>query len=181
MKKKRVHVVFTMINVFAILAVSLPFASTYAETGHEQHGQMSKMKMTKSMTAKPLSLEKVHAEHFPMVTMSIDKALKAMELGDRKTALAELTKAKKMMAMINKAISKLVKPKFANATCPIMGSPINPDKVTKNLIRDYKGQKVAFCCAGCPASWDKLSDAKKDAKLAKAKPKAMKNHAGHKH
>ena len=41
---------------------------------------------------------------------------------------------------------------FANVSCPIMSSPINPDKVAKNLIRDYKGQKVAFCCGGCPGS-----------------------------
>jgi hypothetical protein len=50
-----------------------------------------------------------------------------------------------------------------------MGSPINPEKVTKNLIRDYKGQKVAFCCAGCPATWDKLTGAQKQGKLARAK------------
>ena len=37
-----------------------------------------------------------------------------------------------------------------------------------NLVRDYEGQKVAFCCAGCPAAWDQLSDADKQAKLKKA-------------
>ena len=34
----------------------------------------------------------------------------------------------------------------------------------------YKGHRVAFCCAGCPAMWDKLSDAEKKAKLSKAAP-----------
>ena len=58
--------------------------------------------------------------------------------------------------------------KFANVRCPIMGSPINPDKVPANLTREYKGQKVAFCCGGCPPAWDKLSDAEKDAKLKAA-------------
>ena len=86
-----------------------------------------------------------------------------------------------MITGINEAISKLVKPKFANVRCPIMGLPINPDKVAKNLIRDYKNQKIAFCCAGCPATWDKLTDAEKDSKLAKVKPKPMKNHSEHKH
>jgi 23S rRNA pseudoU1915 N3-methylase RlmH len=180
MKKKRVHIVFSMI-VIAVIAITTMAKANSCGPGHGEKSKVECKADMKKISAKPLSLEKVYAKHFPMVTMSIDKALKAIDLGDRKTALAELTKAKKMMAMINKAISKLVKPKFANATCPIMGSPINSDKVAKNLIRDYKDQKVAFCCAGCPASWDKLSDATKDAKLAKAKPKAMENHSGHKH
>ena len=30
---------------------------------------------------------------------------------------------------------------------------------------DYKGRKVAFCCAGCPSTWDKLSDPQKQAKV----------------
>jgi hypothetical protein len=54
---------------------------------------------------------------------------------------------------------------FANDHCPIMGTPIDPAKVPEGLTREFKGQKVAFCCAGCPAAWDKLSDAEKEAKL----------------
>ena len=50
-----------------------------------------------------------------------------------------------------------------NARCPIMGG-----KVADGLTRDYKGQKVGFCCGGCPSQWDKLTDAGKDAKLAAA-------------
>ena len=57
---------------------------------------------------------------------------------------------------------------FVNARCPIMDSPIDPAKVPENLTREHKGKKVAFCCAGCPVAWDKLSDAEKDAKLTKA-------------
>ena len=58
---------------------------------------------------------------------------------------------------------------FANTRCPIMGNAITPADVTDDLVRDYKGQKVAFCCGGCPVAWDKLSDAEKDAKLAAAR------------
>ena len=54
---------------------------------------------------------------------------------------------------------------FANTKCPIMGSPIDPAKVPESLARVYKGKKIAFCCAGCPAQWDKLTDAEKDARL----------------
>ena len=59
---------------------------------------------------------------------------------------------------------------FSNVSCPIMGSPINPEKVGENLVRDYEGQKIAFCCGGCPNQWDKLTNAEKDAKLAEVKP-----------
>ncbi|NQU75799.1 MAG: hypothetical protein HQ546_05740 [Planctomycetes bacterium] len=56
---------------------------------------------------------------------------------------------------------------FVNVRCPIMGTTIDPANVSDSLTRTHKGNKVAFCCAGCPATWDKLSDAEKDAKLAK--------------
>ncbi len=58
---------------------------------------------------------------------------------------------------------------YVNTRCPIMGTDIDPANVPANLVREYKGQKVAFCCGGCPAAWDKLSDSEKDEKLAKAK------------
>jgi hypothetical protein len=58
---------------------------------------------------------------------------------------------------------------FANAKCPIMGARIVPERVSANLIRQYKDEKVAFCCAGCPEKWDGLSDQDKAAKLAAAK------------
>jgi hypothetical protein len=60
---------------------------------------------------------------------------------------------------------------FVNDKCPIQGEAIDPAKVTPDLVREYKGQKVAFCCGMCPPQWDKLTDAEKDAKLAKAMKK----------
>ena len=62
---------------------------------------------------------------------------------------------------------------YANVRCPmmVMGKPIDPAKVTDDLKRDYKGQKVAFCCAACPPKWDKLTDTEKDAKLELSVPK----------
>ncbi len=184
MSKARFVVIVSIICVAVIAVVMLPMAQASschsdhkkstmnkAEAGHGDHG---KMDMKKHMQAKPLSLEKIHSGHLPMTSKSIDKAIKAIEAGDKKTALAELHKVQKMLAAINAGIGKLVKPKFANVRCPIMGSPIRPDKVTDNLIRDYKGQKIALCCGGCPATWDKLSDRKKEAKLAKVKPTLQK-------
>ena len=56
---------------------------------------------------------------------------------------------------------------FVNDRCPIMSTnKINPTTVTEKLTRTYDGKKVAFCCAGCPTAWDKLSDTEKTAKLA---------------
>ena len=52
-----------------------------------------------------------------------------------------------------------------NTKCPIMGNTINPAKVPASLTRDYKDQKVGFCCGMCPGQWDKMTDAQKDAKL----------------
>jgi hypothetical protein len=51
-----------------------------------------------------------------------------------------------------------------NKTCPVSGKAVNPDATVS-----YKGQTVGFCCSGCPATWSKMSDADKDAKLAAAK------------
>lgn len=59
--------------------------------------------------------------------------------------------------------------KYANTKCPIMGSVIKPEKVTASLVKEYKGQKVAFCCAGCPDKWDALSDEDKATKLLASK------------
>lgn len=59
---------------------------------------------------------------------------------------------------------------IVNVTCPIMGSRIDPANVPAVLTRTFKGQKIGFCCAGCPTAWDKLSDEEKVAKLAIAKP-----------
>jgi hypothetical protein len=61
---------------------------------------------------------------------------------------------------------------FANIKCPIMGSAIDPAKVTPALTREFKGQKVAFCCGECPPQWDKLSDKEKQAKLDAVKAPA---------
>jgi hypothetical protein len=58
--------------------------------------------------------------------------------------------------------------KFVNTHCPIMGGRIDPARVPASLTREYKGQKVAFCCGMCPGAWDKLTDAQKDAKLKAA-------------
>jgi len=171
MSKTRLITIVGIISIAAIVAVSVPLVPAKAEDGNGNH---DKMDMKEHMEVKPLTLEKIHSGHLPMVSQSIDNAIKALESDKKETALAELNKAKHLITGINEAIGKLVKPNFANVRCPIMNSPINPEKVTKDLIREYKGQKIAFCCGGCPAAWDKLTDAEKTAKLAKVNPTIQK-------
>ncbi|MBE3063757.1 MAG: hypothetical protein IMZ69_01910 [Spirochaetes bacterium] len=98
---------------------------------------------------------------------SIDAATKALESGDHAAAARELANAKKLLEAVQKqAASASAAPAgFVNTKCPIMGSPINPSNVTAGLTRVHKGKKVAFCCGGCPAKWDRLTDAEKNAKL----------------
>ncbi len=60
------------------------------------------------------------------------------------------------------AVTELV----INSTCPMMGSAMDPAKVSADLTREFKGKKIGFCCGKCPAKWDDLSDEEKDAKLA---------------
>lgn len=42
------------------------------------------------------------------------------------------------------------------------------DPVDPNVVVDWKGQKVSFCCQGCVPKWEKLSATEKDAALAAA-------------
>ncbi len=51
-----------------------------------------------------------------------------------------------------------------NANCPVMPED---DASTSTTLADYKGQKVAFCCPGCVPKWNAMTDAQKDAALAK--------------
>lgn len=61
---------------------------------------------------------------------------------------------------------------YVNSICPMMGSTIDPAKVTESLTRDYDGGKVAFCCDMCPDKWDALTAEEKVAKLKKPKKPA---------
>ena len=165
MNKRKLTTIVSIAGIGVIVA-----AFSIAQAGScsccSKPGQKPQIDMKKPVTPGTMSLEKIHSEHLPMVSGSIEKAIKAIEAGDSKTALAELREANNILININDAIAAHTKPVFANVRCPIMGSTIAADKVTKELIREYKGRKIAFCCRGCPAVWDKLADAEKSDKLA---------------
>jgi hypothetical protein len=55
---------------------------------------------------------------------------------------------------------------FINARCPIMqDNAIDPANVPDDLIVEFRGHKVAFCCGGCPDKWQAMSDAERKASL----------------
>jgi hypothetical protein len=83
--------------------------------------------------------------------------------GGNETAAATQTGA-----ATDTAAAKTAPEQVVNTKCPIMGGAVDPAKVPASLTREFKGQKVGFCCAMCPGQWDKLSDADKE-----AKPKAV--------
>ena len=63
-----------------------------------------------------------------------------------------------------------------NNVCPIMGGKVNPE-----VIFEWDGQTVGFCCAGCIPEFEKLDDKEKATKLAEAAAgkieNQMENHA----
>ncbi len=112
------------------------------------------------------SFEEIYSRDLPMAIVSLGEVLKAIKSGDRKTELDELGKAIDKLIIVRKALGTHVKPQFANSlSCPIMGSPIDMNMVDESLTRDYGGRKVAFCCAGCPSTWDRLDDVQKQVKV----------------
>ena len=178
----RIRLTTVVVVAIAAAGAVLPRALAQAgcAMGHSGHNT-GNMNMEQPKKAGVFSLEEMHSTHVPMVVTSIDKAKQALGSGDPSTVLAELNKARQMLMAIDESLATYVKPKFANDRCPVMGTPINPDKVAENLIRDYRAQKIAFCCAGCPEQWDRLTDSQKQAKLAKVRSQPSQIPASHAH
>ena len=51
-----------------------------------------------------------------------------------------------------------------NTVCPVQPA----DAADQSVTADYKGKKIAFCCAGCVKKFNAMDAAGKDAILAKA-------------
>lgn len=61
-----------------------------------------------------------------------------------------------------------------NKICPIEGNAVDEKAVTV----EWKGQKIAFCCEPCIPTWNELSDAEKEQKLADAAKAAKEGKGG---
>jgi len=197
MSKTRLLTLIWVFCAAAILATGLPLDRVRADHCHPTQGQTAAPQVqqpaptqsrasrtprtrtaadlpsrnTSAVKSQPAaaSIEEIYSLKLPQAILTIGEAVKAVESGDKKTELAELTRAVDMLVEIREALGKQIQPQPANTRCPIMGSAIDAKTIAANLTRDYKGQKVGFCCGGCPVAWDKLSDEQKQAKLAAAK------------
>lgn len=166
-----VAVLFALIALAGSYVIGADSASMANHAGH-----MAMMANRASDKAALVSLDTIHAKQLPAIEAAVQQAIQDLEAGHTQAALAELRHAQSALMVTRQALGMHLKPKFANTVCPIMGSPINPDKVTANLVREYNGEKVAFCCPSCPAAWDKLSDADKAAKLKQAVTNTQPSH-----
>ena len=115
----------------------------------------------------------------------LDKASKALAADRNEEASQAIADAQKLLAEQKQAMQKKMAEhmkadhtdagevggataQVVNARCPIMGNALDKDKVPARLTRMFEGQRVGFCCAGCPVAWDKLPDDEKRDKLSKA-------------
>ena len=170
MKTSRVIILIGAVGLVAIAAIGLQMTRAEAEAEHKHHHEAVETDTTKgNVKTKGFSINQIHSKHLPAVSKSIDKAIKAIKSGNSEAALAELHKAQKMLAAINKAIGKHEEaghehgstdlkalPAGANQMCPMM-----PDeKVDPSLYVEYKGKRIYVCCKKCakrvqedPAAW----------------------------
>jgi hypothetical protein len=126
--------------------------------------------------APAMTLEQLHAKQIPLILRTMRNSQKLMEAGRHDRALIELKKSLDLVTGVQKTLALYVKPEFANATCPIMGTPLDLTNVPGRLVRRFNGEKIAFCCEGCPDQWSKLSRAQREAKLKKAKSTPAQQH-----
>lgn len=154
-----------VVLLVAIAVVGSQATGAESQPMHNHAGQG--MPQQGLMTEKPVKvgLDVIYAKQLPAIQDAIQKVIQHLEAGHSQMALGELKKVQGSLQAVHKALGLHAGPQFVNSRCPIMGSPINAEKVTADLIRTYQGQKVAFCCPSCPAAWDRLNDAQKETKL----------------
>ena len=123
-------------------------------------------KMCKGCQAK--SRQAAHARLSQKVSgalKDLSAAEAAIKAGEKETALAELTKVRKVLEALQARVKPAASVGVVNTVCPIMGGKVDPNKIDPKLVVAYKDAKVGFCCGGCIPKWNKLSDAEKDKKL----------------
>ena len=101
---------------------------------------------------------------------SLDTVKKYIDMGDTKTASAEIENTKSLLMPVRESLNEYVKQNMVvNSRCPITGlTIIDPVNIPANRTRMYKEKMIGFCTAACPAKWDALSDEEKDKKLEEA-------------
>ncbi len=124
------------------------------------------------------ALASMYSQYLPALQNSIKSIIGQIDSGNQQMALLELKRVQNTLENLRTALERQMRPAFVNTNCPIMGTPIQAASVPPSLIRILDGQKVAFCCPGCPGAWDRLPPAEKVAKLAAATHEPKPEHAG---
>jgi hypothetical protein len=150
---KRIHLRLAGVALTVLLA-----AVGIRADDHAEHSQV------KGCAAGACAVEQPahHNMHIAKALRQIAAARAALNNGDTDAALAGLAAAEQALLA--------VRPPVGNTSCPIMGNAIDPKNVKPSLYRTFQGKGVGFCCAGCPAAWDKLSDEAKAEKVKSAMP-----------
>ncbi|MDD4890273.1 MAG: hypothetical protein PHU85_10125 [Phycisphaerae bacterium] len=104
------------------------------------------------------------AAHLAEAGKALDALDKAVAAGDKDAAAARIKEIREHLRQADAFALG-----FGNTKCPIMGGAFDPAAIAADATREWKGQKVGFCCGGCPEAWDKLTDAEKQAKIDAAK------------
>lgn len=172
--------------VAALAGVGLLAGPLAAEEGQANHaaaaccgtgGEMVGTAAPTNCAGCPMMDPARHQEQAALVdraSQSVDAALQALQNDNREQAVQQLQAAKEALASHQEHMKQagnmmrqaaLRQAGVVNDRCPIMGSPIQPQNVQASLTREFNGQKVAFCCGGCPAQWDRLSEQERQAKL----------------
>ncbi len=147
---------------FVVVGVS------YAQHNHSMPARAPQQARETQPPKEPVSLQSLYSQQLPAVQAALGRAIQHLHAGHQQEALNELKQVQSSLAALQQALGRQVGPRFLNDRCPIMGTKINPDNVPADLTRVYGQGKVAFCCGGCPAQWDSLTEAQKTAKLKEA-------------
>ena len=173
MERNLVKVLVSVAILFAVATM----VSAPAWAGGNEHPESSTSTEPAKEACKIGKMKAACGEKLAKLSAALKAAQTAIDAGDTKTASAKIAWAQEQLGKMKKFASekckaakatKAAKAGFINSTCPIMGSKIDPAKITESLTREFDGKKVALCCGGCPGQWDKLSDADKKAKLKAA-------------
>jgi hypothetical protein len=153
------------ISILLMILILPLFGGTESPREQHKYHHMDKTGSTVKDQTETVDLRYIYTHQLPSVMDSVNRAIEALKAKQQDLALQELQKVRQNLIVLQKNLAQHIAPKFLNTKCPIMGTPIDPEKVPPALVRSYKEGKVAFCCAGCPVAWDRLSDHDKDAKL----------------
>jgi hypothetical protein len=133
----------------------------------------------------------MHMQMMADLKDTLSQARQAADAGDSKTASQKIGQAQQLIDQQHARMHEMMKGRMgqgirgaagmkcpicgetmgpdqgevSNRICPMDDSKIDPAKLTAGATREYKGEKIGFCCAGCAQMWDRLSDEQKREKM----------------